>query len=70
MSSVTLSLLHVCILHIATMITIIIFAAWTISATTIAALLAVVCIILAACLFTLLKMYHNGMNGHSSKINA
>jgi hypothetical protein len=24
-------------------------------------------IILAVCLFTLLKMYHNGMNRHSSK---
>ena len=34
---------------------------------TIAALLAVVCIILAACLFTLLRMYHNGINRHSSK---
>jgi hypothetical protein len=43
------------------------FIAWAISATTIAALLAVVCIIIAACLFTLLKMYHNGMNKHSSK---
>jgi hypothetical protein len=26
-----------------------------------------VCIILAACLFTLLKMYLNGKNKHSSK---
>ena len=43
------------------------FSAWAISATTIAALLAVVCIILAACLFTLLRMYRNGINRHSSK---
>ena len=41
------------------------FADWAISATTIAALLAVVCIILAACLFTLLKMYRNEINKHS-----
>ena len=46
-------------------------SAWAISATTIAALLAVVCIILVACLFTLLKMYRNGMiqNRHSSKLH-
>ena len=30
--------------------------------------LAGVCIILVICLLILLKMYHNGMNRHSSKI--
>ena len=45
---------------------ILLFAAWAISFTAIAALLAVVCMILAAGLFnfTLLKMYCNGMNRH------
>jgi hypothetical protein len=42
-------------------------AVWAISSTTVAALLAVVCIILAACLFILLKMYHNGTDRLSSK---
>ena len=46
-------------------------ADWAISSTTIAVLLAIVCvIILAACSFMLLKMYHNGMNGDSSIIIA
>ena len=47
------------------------FTAWAISATTIAALLAILCVILAAYSFTMLKKYHcdNGINLRHSSIH-